>query len=119
MKTDTPTKQPQNLGFDEAFDDVKPEQWTPSADSVSNDPPIPTDHLKRVAEQTGFPSRQTPTPKEPMDQINFRAKASTIATFRALCAAQEPSWPYGYGFERAIAALQRDLDAGQKAHVDN
>ena len=103
------TKQPQNLGFEDAFDQVKPDQWTVPEKSISNDHEVGTTDLKQVAEATGFVSRQIQTLKKPTAQINFRAKVSTLADFRALCGAQEPSWPYGYGLERAVAALKREL----------
>ena len=103
------TKQPQNLGFEDAFDQVKPDQWTVPEKRISNDREVGTTDLKQVAEATGFVSRQIQTLKEPTAQINFRAKVSTVADFRALCGAQEPSWPYGYGLERAVAALKQEL----------
>ena len=105
----TTTKQPQSLSFEDAFDQVKPDRWPLPEKSISDDHGVDTADLKQVAEATGFVSRHIQSPKEPTDQINFRAKVSTIRDFRALCEAQEPSWPYGYGLERAVAALKREL----------
>ena len=105
----TAGKQPQSLGFENVFEQVKPDGWTPPKKRIRNERPVDTADIKQVAEATGFISRKAHRTKEPTDQINFRAKVSTIMTFRALCEAQEPSWPYGYGLERAIAALQREL----------
>ena len=113
----TTTKQPQNLGFEDAFNQVKPDQWPLPEKSISNDHEVDTADLKQVAEATGFASRQVQTPKEPNDQINFRAKVSTIRDFRTLCKAQEPSWPYGYGLERAVAALKRELQQNPVRHT--
>ena len=111
------TKQPQNLGFEDAFDQAKPDRWPLPEKSISNDREIDTADLKQVAEATGFVSGQVQTPKEPTDQINFRAKVNTIGDFRALCKAQEPSWPYGYGLERAVAALKRELQQNSVRHT--
>ena len=80
------TKEPQNLGFEDAFDQVKPARWPLPEKSISNDREVDTADLKKVAEATGFVSGQVQTPKEPTDQINFRAKVSTIGDFR--CALQ-------------------------------
>ena len=110
------TKEPQNLGFEDAFDQVKPARWPLPEKSISNDREVDTADLKKVAEATGFVSGHVQTPKEPTDQINFRAKVSTIGDFRALCKAQEPSWPYGYGLERAVAALKRELRQNPVRH---
>ena len=111
------TKQPQNLGFEDAFDQVKPDRWSRPEKSISSNHEVDTAALKQVAEATGFMSGQVQTPKEPTDQINFRAKVSTIGDFRALCKAQEPSWPYGYGLERAVAALTRELQQNPTRHT--
>ena len=48
------TKQPQNLGFEDAFDQVKPDQWTVPEKSISNDHEVGTTDLKQVAEATGL-----------------------------------------------------------------
>ena len=105
----TAEKEPQSLGFENVFEQVKPDGWTPPKKSIPTDRRVDTADIKQVAEATGFISRKSHRAKEPTGQINFRAKLSTIMTFRALCEAQDPSWPYGYGLERAIAALQREL----------
>ena len=105
----TAGKEPQSLGFEDVFEQVKPDRWTPQKKRIRNEHPVDTADIKQVAEATGFMSRKAHRAKEPTGQINFRAKVGTIMTFRALCEAQEPSWPYGYGLERAIAALQKEL----------
>ncbi len=113
----TATKEPQDLGFGDAFEQVKPDRWRLPEKSISNDRSVDTADLKQVAEATGFVSRQVHRPKEPTGQINFRAKVSAIMNFRALCEAQEPSWPYGYGLERAVAALKRELQQETVRHT--
>ena len=113
----TTTKKPQDLGFGDAFDQVEPDRWRLPKKSISTDRPVDPADLKQVAEATGFVSRQLHSPKEPTGQINFRAKLSAIMNFRALCEAQEPSWPYGYGLERAVAALKRELQQEAVRHT--
>ena len=113
----TTTKQPQDLGFGDEFEEVKPDRWRLPEKSISKERSVNTADLKQVAEATGFVSRQVHRSKEPTDQINFRAKVSAIKDFRALCEAQEPSWPYGYGLERAVAALKRELHQDTLRHT--
>ena len=114
MSSEETRKTPQSLGFDEAFDEVDPAEWTPPENSVSNDrDDIAPEDVKEVGEQSGFTSRQAAVTKERTEQINFRAKESTIADFRRLCGEQSPEWRFGYGFERAIAALKRELEDDQ------
>jgi len=115
------SRQRADLGFDDAFGDTDPAQWTPPERKVSE---VPSQDLKAIGEQQGFTSRepakknkpakkQAPK-KERTDQINFRAKVSTIDEFRALCSSQTPAWPMGFAFERAMAALKRELDKEKK-----
>ncbi len=68
----TTTKQPQSLGFEDAFDQVKPDRWPLPEKSISDDHGVDTADLKQVAEATGFVSRHIQSPKEPTDQINFQ-----------------------------------------------
>ena len=103
------TKEPKDLGFADSFEDENPDQWTLPKETVSNDPEIPPEEIKRVAEETNFSSREPAPAKERMDQINFRAKENTIQDFKRFCRAQEPPWPFGHGFEKAIAALKREM----------
>ncbi len=50
-------------------------------------------------------------PKKPeMVQFSVRAKADVIGQFRKLLDAQEPNWSLGYGLERAVKALQNELN---------
>ena len=54
------TKQPQNLGFEDAFDQVKPDQWTVPEKSISNDHEVDTTDL-----QTGCRSNRFCVPADP------------------------------------------------------
>lgn len=120
-------KERADLGFDAVFDETSPSDWQPKQDRSIE--PVPREAIAQVAEASGFSSREPgregdttkpgkrALPKEPTDQINFRAKVSTINDFRALCNRMQPPWPFGYGFERAIAALKHELEA-EKPSMD-
>lgn len=92
--------------------------------------PSPTqDQVKAVSEAANFPSRQAPTAgKMPAKEhrtprrhrtgrnVQFNAKASqqTIDRFYALCD-QNPDWVMGYTLERAVDALERELEAARRS----
>lgn len=118
-------KQRAGLGFENALDDLDLNDWTP-ASSANDRAEVDTATVRKVAEKEGFTSREpkpvkapkakpakpTKPKKAPTDQINIRATVSAIDEFKALCEAQEPKWPLGYAFERALAALKRELGEG-------
>ncbi|WP_299082572.1 hypothetical protein [uncultured Paraglaciecola sp.] len=125
MSTD---KQRAGLGFEDELDSIDFESWTPDK-SDNHRSNIDPETVRKVAEKEGFTSREqlpqkppadngNPTvkakkekpKKEPTDQINFRAKVSTIEAFKAICDSQEPKWPHGYALERALKALKRELE---------
>jgi len=106
--------------FGDDFDDMdlgdfKPAE-KPKPKTKKTDPKI----VQETAKKTGFtrtsgqakPIKEKPAkPKaEPTDQINFRAKISVLQRFRDLGQNQEPAWSLGYTLERAITALERELD---------
>lgn len=88
--------------------------------------PLPSqEQVRAVSEASNFPSRQAataskPATKEKREQrryrtgrnVQFNAKASqeTIDRFYAICD-QNPGWVMGYTLERAVAALERELQA--------
>ncbi len=110
-------KQPASLGFGDELDQLSPEDWT-KTDTANDKLDVDTELVRQVAEKEGFSSREpiatlppvAKAAKAPTDQINFRAKVTVIEDFRALSKSQEPDWPLGYTLERALAALQRELD---------
>ena len=108
MSTETKPA-PASLGFGDAFEDIDISAWTPAA--PKNDPKPDKKAVKKVAEKAGYTSREPiiePQP-EPQEQINIKANKTSIDAFRALYKNQTPKWPQGYAFERAVAALEREL----------
>lgn len=47
--------------------------------------------------------------KERTTLFNLRVKPETVERFRAIAAGREPTWQQAYTFERAVAALEREL----------
>lgn len=113
-------KRPAGLGFEDELDSLDLKNWSPGHGGTQKRE-VDTQTVRAVAEKEGFSSREpqvpqrTPKPvtkpeKERTDQINFRAKISTIEAFKAICESQEPKWPHGYTLERAVKALKRELE---------
>ncbi len=100
-------KERADLGFDAVFDETSPSDWQPKQDRSIE--PVPREAIAEVAEASGFSSREPgregdttkpgkrALPKEPTDQINFRAKVSTFYFFRGLCHRSTLLWHLGYG----------------------
>ncbi len=109
MSTEIKEK-PADLGFDDVFNDLDINTWTPN--TPKNDVKPDKKVVKKVAEKAGFSSREPDAKieEEPETQINIKAKKSAIDTFRELCKTQSPKWPQGYAFEKAVAALKRELE---------
>lgn len=118
-------KQRADLGFEDEFEKLDLSDWSP-AKSANDRAEVDPESVRTAAEKEGFTSRESkpakppkakPTKpvkpkKAPTDQLNIRTKVSAIDEFKALCDAQEPKWPLGYAFERALAALKRELGEG-------
>lgn len=106
------------LGFDDTLENTDADAWVPNERTVSNDRPgIPTEELRKVGEEAGFVSREAKTivvERQPIkrqtEQINIRADVEAIAMLRQICISQEPAWQINYGFERAVAALRREME---------
>ena len=111
--------------FDEA-DDLDLSGFTPKAKKDAAAPPA--DVVRAVSETANFRSRevaapaQTPPPAEKRlarrfrtgRNVQFNAKVSqeTVDAIYAVTEAR-PGWVLGYTIERAIAALQRELESEQ------
>ncbi|NKE48672.1 stability/partitioning determinant [Roseomonas frigidaquae] len=86
------------------------------------------DQVRDVAEQAGFRSREAspplatttdPAPREPRRyrtgrnvQLNLKVRRETVDAFYKI--ADQQGWVLGEAFERAVAALQRDLGDGSR-----
>ena len=119
MSTETKTA-PASLGFDDEFESMDVSAWTPNT-AKNDQAPAPKRNTKAVkksveaaAQAVGFTSREPKAEPiaEPEGQINIKATLSSIEAFRDLSKGQKPKWPQGYTFERAIAALERELAEG-------
>ncbi len=109
MSTET-TQKTEDLGFDDAFNDLDISDWTP--DTPKNDRKPDKQAVKKVAEKAGFTSREPKAEEQDkLVQFNMKVKQDAIDDFKKLCKAQSPKWPQGYAFERALAALMRELEA--------
>lgn len=99
-----------DYGFSDELDNLDISDWQPSSTPEAvNKPGL--NEVKKVAEKAGFTSRepQEAPKKEPEGQITIRGKQSVMDAFRDVSASQEPKWPLGYTLERALLALQREL----------
>lgn len=100
-----------SMGFGDELEALDTSDWTPA--KPTNDPKPTTAQIEKIAEQQGFTSRQpkkAEPPPEPTGQVNIKALQSAIEGFRDISKSQTPKWPQGYTFERAVAALKRELD---------
>jgi len=98
-----------DYGFGSELDNIDASEWTPET-PTNDQAPVKkpkAEQVKKVAEKAGFTSREPVPAKE--NVITIRAKQSAIDEFRDLAKSQEPKWPQGYTFERALAALKREL----------
>lgn len=89
------------------------------------------EQVRDVAEQAGFRSREAaphlatpePAPREPRRyrtgrnvQLNLKVRRETVDAFYKIADAQ--GWVLGEAFERAVAALQRDLEDGSRPNSE-
>jgi len=111
-----------------AFDDPEPvldiSGFAPKSRPDTSAPP--PEKVRAVSEAAQFRSREPAKPKAPAPkreprryrtgrnvQFNVKAAQATIDAFYAISDRQK--WVLGYTLERALAALQRELDAAKQA----
>jgi hypothetical protein len=90
-------------------------------------PPASPEQVRGVAEQAGFQSREPKAAAEPLPaapqrreprryrtgrnvQLNLKVRQEAVDAFYRL--ADERGWVLGEAFERAVAALERELRKG-------
>lgn len=100
---------------DELEDLASSDDWTPHKEANDTSPDKPDmEQVRQIAEGQGWESREpSKAPaKKPQEDGSFtvRAKQSVIDEFKDFAKQQEPKWPHGYVFERALAALKRELE---------
>ena len=110
-----------DIGFGDALDDFNPAEWAPEP---RQRPRIAPEEGRRLAEATGFHSREAvpalqpvpqPAPQAPLRrrrtgrnaQLNLKCRPDTIEAFYAIADGQ--GWGLGETLEHAVALLQREL----------
>lgn len=126
-------KQRTEIGFADSLEDLKPTDWQPAPVEKSPKAKPPKDEIRRVAQASGFKSREASAVESPMqveqpkparvgriyrtgrsEQLNLKVRAEDKTAFLEIC--DRFPWVQGYTFQRAIEALQRELrDGGQGA----
>jgi hypothetical protein len=115
------TKQRATLGFTDELEQLNPQEWGLDSMPKPKTRPIPNEEIQKVAQATGFKSRESvAAPPEPVfrregrihrtgrsEQLNLKVRTVDKERFYALCDQQE--WVLGLGFQRAIEALEREL----------
>ncbi|MGE0269609.1 MAG: stability/partitioning determinant [Candidatus Omnitrophota bacterium] len=120
-------KQRAEIGFSSSLEDFNPEEWKPKPEPRSGNKSVPAEDIQKVAKASGFNSREAVAVEEPppqlarnrrvyrtgrTEQINLKIREEDRAVFYDI--ANEHSWVLGYTFQRAIEALQRELQAEKK-----
>ena len=115
-----PAKQRANLGFGDALDELNPDAWSTSTAPPA---PVPEEQLRAVAEASGFQSREVRPAAAPKSksqrrtgrvhrtgrsfQLNMKIREEDRDRFYNIC--DQEAWVLGFGFQRAIEALEREL----------
>lgn len=124
------TKQRATLGFTDELEQLNPQEWGLDSMPKPKARPIPDEEIKKVAQATGFKSRESVVAApEPVlrregrihrtgrsEQLNLKVRTVDKEKFYALCDQQE--WVLGLGFQRAIEALERELKT-TSSHSEN
>ena len=122
------TKQRAEIGFADTLEDLKPTDWKPELDKKPAKAKPPREEIRRVAQETGFKSREaapmpvTPPAQEAVlkpvregriyrtgrsEQLNLKVRGEDKTGFYGIC--DRNHWVQGYTFQRAIEALEREL----------
>jgi len=107
------TKQRATIGFDENLETLDPKEWeTTKGKGHSIRPNIPKEEIRKVAEQTGFTSREGRRVHRTgrSEQLNLKVRNIDKIAFYALC--DQQGWVLGETFQYAIEALEREIEAG-------
>jgi hypothetical protein len=118
--------------FSTSFDDLKPEDWQTPAKPKAPRRTVQKEEIQKVATGAGFHSRQPAMPaataEEPpqqqgrvgrayrtgrSDQLALKVRTEDKTAFYKIC--DNNGWVQGYGFQRALEALERELQAAAAA----
>lgn len=124
------TKQRAEIGFADTLEDLKPTDWKPEPDKKPARAKPPREEIHKVAQATGFKSREAapvPAPVEEAsqpvregriyrtgrsEQLNLKVRGVDKTGFYSIC--DRNHWVQGYTFQRAIEALERELKAAEQ-----
>jgi len=112
--------------FGDALETLKDEPWLKKGQGPKTKN-IPKNEIEKAAEQAGFTSREggssTQEVKAPItqrryrtgrnEQLSLKVRNEDKSSFIDLC--DEKEWVQGYGFQRMLEALQRELEAESKS----
>ena len=120
------TKQRTEIGFADSLEDLNPGDWSASARERSVKSKPPDEDIRKVAQATGFKSREAALvapPREEVvaqpvregrlfrtgrsEQLNLKVRGIDKTSFYGIC--DRNHWVQGYTFQRAIEALDREL----------
>ena len=120
------TKQRTEIGFADSLEDLKPDDWQPAAIQKSVTSKPPHEEIRKVAQATGFKSREAAPVSPPREevvaqpvregrlfrtgrseQLNLKVRGVDKTSFYSIC--DRNHWVQGYTFQLAIEALEREL----------
>lgn len=113
--------------FGDALQNLNKQDWQQQKGQGRRTPTIPKKDMEQVAKAAGFTSRE-PSLEAPEDaqateqrryrtgrseQMNLKVRHIDKAAFLKI--SDQFTWVQGYTFQRALEALQRELEAQEKA----
>ena len=104
------SKQRAEIGFDSNLETLDPKEWeTPKGKGSPIHPDIPKEEIRKVAEQSGFTSREGRRIHRTgrSEQLNLKVRHSDKQALYDIC--DQKGWVLGETFQYALEALQRDL----------
>ncbi|MGP0590997.1 stability/partitioning determinant [Nitrospira sp. T9] len=113
------SKQRAEIGFDANLETLDPKEWeTPKWKGSPIHPDIPKEEIRKVAEQSGFTSREGRRIHRTgrSEQLNLKVRHRDKEAFYALC--DQKGWVLGETFQYALEALQRELTT-TKTHTSS
>ena len=105
-------KERAEIGFDnDPLEDFDPKEWSTSkGQGTTTAPKVPKEEIRKVAEQTGFTSREGRRVHRTgrSEQLNLKVRNIDKEAFYELT--DQQGWVLGETFQHMLEALQRELD---------
>lgn len=121
------TKRRAGIGFSSSLEELDPKEWQPKPEEKRERKQVRRDDIHKAARAAGFNSREAPvaveeSPAETIrpprtgrifqtgrnNQINLKVRTEDKESFYQIC--DQNKWVQGYTFQRALEALQRELE---------